>query len=129
MGFEKKNIDQERVVECAKISEIHDFIISKRCGYEAMITHDGKDLSTGQKQRLGLARALYRRPRILFLDEALNAIDSLTEEKIYNNLAQIDDKMTIIKISHKKEKHNLFNCRIIIQQQKIYKKKYYEKKR
>jgi len=129
LGFEKKNINQERVVECAKISEIHDFIISKRGGYEAMITHDGKDLSTGQKQRLGLARALYRRPRILFLDEALNAIDSSTEEKIYNNLGQIDDKMTIIKISHKKEKHNLFNCRIIIQQQKIYKNKYYENKR
>ena len=59
----------------------------------------------------------------MFLDEAINAIDTLTEEKIYNNLRQINDKITIIKVSHKKETHNLFNCRIIIKHQKIYKKK------
>ncbi|MCP6048421.1 ATP-binding cassette domain-containing protein, partial [Klebsiella pneumoniae] len=67
-GFED-NADEELIVECARRSNIHDEIMKMPMGYETMIGELGLGISGGQKQRLLIARALYRKPSILFMDE------------------------------------------------------------
>ncbi len=70
-------------------------------GYETMVGERGITLSGGQKQRTAIARALLRDPRILILDDALSSVDTLTEERILNGLAQVMRGRTVILISHR----------------------------
>ena len=69
--------------------------------YQSIIGETGIQISGGQIQRIAIARAIYRRPQILFLDEATNALDINTEEKLLNNLFQDEMGYTIFLISHK----------------------------
>ena len=62
---------------------IKNFLDSNNLGLEANVGEKGFKLSGGEKQRIGLARALYKKPKILLLDEATNALDETTEENIY----------------------------------------------
>ena len=71
--------------------------------YNSRIGERGIQLSGGQIQRLGLARAFYKEFEVLILDESTNALDSDTENEIYNNINQILKDKTIIVITHKKE--------------------------
>jgi len=110
---------KKKVVDCCKISEIHNFINSKSGKYERMISYSGKDLSNGQKQRLGLARALFKFPSLLILDEATNSIDSINEKKIFHNLKKMNN-LTLLHISHKKVTHSIYDNKILIKNKKIY---------
>jgi ATP-binding cassette subfamily B protein RaxB len=71
---------------CAKMSCIHDELLKMPMGYNTLMGDMGSSLAGGQKQRILLARALYRRPKILFLDEATAHVDSETEKRISANL-------------------------------------------
>ena len=85
--------------ESAKLSEIHEFIETLPKKYETIVGENGVLLSGGQRQRIGIARALFKEREILTLDEATNALDMETEEKILEN---INKKMiTIIQITHR----------------------------
>jgi ATP-binding cassette, subfamily B, multidrug efflux pump len=70
-------------------------------GLDTMIGERGLTLSGGQKQRAAIARAVLRKPRILILDDALSSVDTLTEEKILNGLADVMRERTTILISHR----------------------------
>jgi ATP-binding cassette, subfamily B, multidrug efflux pump len=70
-------------------------------GYETMIGERGVTLSGGQKQRTAIARALIRDPRILILDDALSAVDTLTEDRILHELTKLRQGRTTILISHR----------------------------
>ena len=72
----------------------------------------GKKISGGEKQRIGIARALYKKSEILILDEATNALDLKTEKKLLNNLKIYCKNITVIFITHKKE--NLSICDNVI---------------
>lgn len=97
-GFDE-NADELWMTECAKASYIHDFIIKLPMGYNTLIGELGEGLSGGQKQRLFIARALYRKPGILFMDEATSSLDNESEK--YVNQAIKELNITRVIIAHR----------------------------
>ncbi len=97
-GFEP-NPDMELVTACAVYSNIHAEIMQLSMGYETLVGELGTGLSGGQKQRLLIARALYRRPNILFMDEATSHLDLDNEAYINNSISQL--KITRVIIAHR----------------------------
>ncbi|CAM3697124.1 peptidase domain-containing ABC transporter [Rahnella bruchi] len=91
--------DEARIIECARRCNIHEDIERMPMGYETLISELGGSLSGGQKQRLLIARALYRRPAILFLDEATSHLDLDNEMRINQAIAELD--ITRIFIAHR----------------------------
>jgi ATP-binding cassette subfamily B protein RaxB len=87
--------------ECARMAGIHDDILRIPMAYNSLIGDMGNTLSGGQRQRFILARALYRRPKILFLDEATAHLDSGKEREISQVLQEL--KITRINIAHRSE--------------------------
>jgi ATP-binding cassette subfamily B protein RaxB len=85
--------------ECAKMAQIHNEIVSMPMGYHTLVGDMGTVLSGGQKQRVLLARALYRRPKILFLDEATSHLDLDNEANITKAIAEL--RITRIMIAHR----------------------------
>ena len=100
-GEEKNEIDRDRVIDSCKKANLHDFITSGKNGYDASLGERGVKISGGQRQRLGIARALYFDPKILILDEGTSALDEKTEEEILNGLHSLKDSISIIMITHK----------------------------
>ncbi len=78
-----------RVMEAARLAEIHDDNGEMPMGYDSVLADGGASLSGGQKQRIALARALVRKPRVLILDEATSALDAITEQKVQQNLQRL----------------------------------------
>jgi ATP-binding cassette subfamily B protein RaxB len=91
--------DHDWMVECAQLAGIHDEIMAMPMAYNSLIGDMGSSLSGGQKQRVLLARALYRRPKILFLDEGTAHLDMDTERLINANLRQLN--ITRISVAHR----------------------------
>lgn len=99
--FMDARINIDRVYEVAKISQIHEDILNMPMNYETLIGDMGSVLSGGQKQRILIARALYKNPKILFLDEATSHLDIETEVKINNELRSLN--ITQVIIAHREE--------------------------
>ena len=97
----------ESIENSAKAAEIHSFIsFELKDNYKTELDGQGANLSGGQLQRIGMARAIYSSPQILVLDEATNALDPITERKILNNLKKLN--LTLILATHNKD--NLKYC-------------------
>ena len=94
-------IDMVRVIECAKLSQVHDDIIRMPMHYLSMIGDMGSALSGGQRQRLLLARALYHNPQVLFLDEGTANLDFQSERQIADFVSSM--KITRIIVAHRPE--------------------------
>lgn len=99
--LDDEHIDYERVREVAKIAQIDNEINEMPKGFDTLIGETGRGLSGGQKQRMLIARALYRNPKLLFLDEATNALDSINEKKIVEALKNASVGRTVIIIAHR----------------------------
>lgn len=82
-------VDVERLEQAARIANIHDYIMGLPLKYNTQIGRDGVGLSQGQKQRILIARAVYKNPNFIFLDEATNSLDAKNERVIVENLANL----------------------------------------
>jgi len=97
--FFDSGFDQRRMFECAQIAGIHHDIMAMPMSYNSLVGDMGSSLSSGQKQRVLLARALYRQPKILFIDEGTAHVDVEMEKQIYDALRPLD--LTLICIAHR----------------------------
>lgn len=94
-------IDRERLLYAVKMANIKDFIESLPLRYNTRIGSTGQGLSQGQKQRILIARAIYRDPDYLFFDEATNALDTDNEKAIQENLNQFFEGKTVVVVAHR----------------------------
>ena len=99
--LEENEIDEEKVISVAKLANIHDFILTLPDKYETSLGRGGSRLSGGQKQRIAIARALFRKSKILILDEATSNLDNKTESKIVESIKKLRGKVTTIIVSHR----------------------------
>ncbi len=95
------DIDEGRMKEAAKIACIHDYVMSLPLRYDTKIGNDGKGLSQGQKQRILIARAVYKNPDFIFLDEATNSLDARNERAIVENLYKFYRGRTVVIVAHR----------------------------
>jgi len=100
-SFEKALINRDRVKACLDDAYLSDMVSGLQLGIDTKIGEGGSRLSGGQRQRVAIARALYKQPKILVMDEATSSLDSLSEEKITDLLAQLKGKITCIVIAHR----------------------------
>lgn len=94
-------IDRKKLQEAARIANIHEFILSLPLAYNTKIGQEGISISQGQKQRILIARAVYKNPDIIFLDEATNALDSNNEKEIMERLDTFFCGRTVIVVAHR----------------------------
>ena len=94
-------IDYDRLHEACKIAQLEEEINAMPNGFDTTVGETGRGLSGGQKQRLLIARALYRNPKMLFLDEATNALDTINERKIVDALNNAFEHRTVVVIAHR----------------------------
>lgn len=93
--------DIEKVQKCAVVAEIEEEILGKPGGYMFPLQHGGVGVSEGQKQRLLTARALYREPSMLILDESTSHLDPISEERIINRLIELYKNKTVLFFTHR----------------------------
>lgn len=95
------DIDKERLLKAAQIACIHDYVMSLPLKYNTKIGRDGVGLSQGQRQRILIARAVYKNPDYIFLDEATNSLDANNERAIVENLDTFYRGKTVVIVAHR----------------------------
>ena len=100
-GINDKNVDKKKVEQVAELSGLKNFI-NRSEGLNYEILENGKNLSGGEKQRIAIARVLYKDPEVIIFDESTSALDLTTEKKIISSIQEISKNRTVIFVSHKK---------------------------
>ncbi len=101
IAFGETQIDDQAIIEAAKIANAHEFISAMPNGYDTNIGDAGNKLSGGQKQRLSIARAVLKNPDILILDEATSALDTESEKLVQEALIKLMENRTSLVIAHR----------------------------
>ena len=94
-------IDEERLEVAAEIANVKDFVMALPLKFNTNIGRDGMGLSQGQKQRILIARAVYKNPKFIFLDEATNSLDASNERAIVDNLDKFYKGKTVVVVAHR----------------------------
>lgn len=101
ISFFSLDVDIEFAIHCCKLAHVHDEIMDLPMRYHTLVGDMGSSLSGGQRQRILLARALYSKPKILFLDESSSNLDARTEQVINKNISSLG--ITRVLVAHRKE--------------------------
>lgn len=96
-----EELNREKLMYSVKVANIQEFIESLPLGYNTLIGRDGHGLSQGQKQRILIARAVYKNPEYIFFDEATNALDANNEKVIMENLDRFFQGRTVVVVAHR----------------------------
>jgi ATP-binding cassette subfamily B protein len=94
-------VDKERLLHAVTVANIREFIDSLPLGYNTKIGMEGSGISQGQRQRIHIARAVYKNPEYIFLDEATNALDANNEKQIMEQLHQFYQGKTVVVVAHR----------------------------
>ena len=97
----EEHIDEERLLHAAKVANIQEMIENLPLGYNTKIGQEGNGISQGQRQRILIARAVYKNPDYIFLDEATNALDANNERVIMDNLQSFFKGRTVVVVAHR----------------------------
>ena len=101
IAVDDDEIDQERLEMAAEIANVKDFVMGLPLKFNTNIGRDGMGLSQGQKQRILIARAVYKNPKFIFLDEATNSLDASNERAIVENLDKFYKGKTVVIVAHR----------------------------
>lgn len=101
IAISQEEIDVQRLYDAARIANVDDFIQSLPLGYHTKIGMEGNGVSAGQRQRILIARAVYKNPEFIFLDEATNSLDANNERTIMNNLHDFYKGRTVLIVAHR----------------------------
>jgi ABC-type multidrug transport system fused ATPase/permease subunit len=101
IAFMRPEVSAADVEHAARLAHIHDDIVTWEKGYDTLIGSGAQDVSGGQRQRLGLARALVGRPSVLILDEPTSALDMQSEHLIQKTLLELKGEITLFVIAHR----------------------------
>ncbi|HJG24560.1 MAG TPA: peptidase domain-containing ABC transporter [Parabacteroides merdae] len=96
-----ESIDKERLLHAVTVANIREFIDSLPLGYNTKIGMEGNGVSQGQRQRILIARAVYKDPEFIFLDEATNALDANNEKEIMEHLHRFYRGRTVVVVAHR----------------------------
>ncbi len=119
IAFGVDYIDKKRLAHAVDVANIRDFIETLPLSYNTQIGMDGVGLSTGQKQRLLIARAVYKNPNFLFFDEATSALDANNEKVIMEKLNTFFENKTVVVIAHRLSTVKNADQIVVIEQGKI----------
>lgn len=111
LGLQEEKIDTERVWQVLREAQLADFVKELEKGLDTEIGERGVRMSGGQRQRLGIARALYRNPDVLVFDEATSALDNETEKEVMKAIDSLHGNKTMIMIAHRLS--TIENCDIV----------------
>lgn len=114
-----EEIDRQRLQQAAKVANIGDMIEDLPLGYNTKIGMEGHGLSQGQKQRILIARAVYKNPDYIFFDEATNALDANNERVIMENLADFFAGRTVVVVAHRLSTVRNADCIVVLEKGKI----------
>lgn len=112
-------VDRERVKRAVEIANIRGFVESLPLAYNTKIGQEGVGMSTGQKQRLLIARAIYKDPSIILFDEATSALDANNEKQIVENLKNYFEGKTVVVIAHRLSTIRNANQIIVLEKGKV----------
>lgn len=98
--FGREDADEKMVIQAAKKTDAHNFIVNLENAYDYNVGENGNNLSGGQKQRIALARAIIKDAEIIIIDEGTSALDKVSESIVQNSINMIKENCTIIQIVH-----------------------------
>jgi ABC-type multidrug transport system fused ATPase/permease subunit len=101
LGYTPDKKHEEKVLSALKVAQLMDFVNELPDGLEQQMGDRGTRISGGQRQRLGIARAVFNTPRLLVLDEATSALDGITESQISDAIQKLGDEVTVVMIAHR----------------------------
>ncbi len=113
------NASEEEVIEAAKKASIHEFIKTLPNGYKTNVGEIGGNLSSGERQRLGIARAFLHNPHVLILDEPTSNLDTLNEAQILKSIQNESDDKTIIMVSHRKSSAAICDKKVYVRNNRL----------
>jgi ABC-type multidrug transport system fused ATPase/permease subunit len=114
IAFFRPGIDRAGVERAARMAHLHDEIMEFDHGYDLVIGSGASDISGGQRQRLGLARALASRPSVLVLDEPTSALDMKSESLIQQTLLELKGELTLFVIAHRMSTLNICDRLLVL---------------
>ena len=119
IGYSKLNATSTEIIAAAKAANAHGFIVNFADGYDTVVGERGTRVSGGERQRISIARAILKNPRILILDEATSSVDTETESKIQEALERLIRGRTVLAIAHRLSTLKYSNRLLILKDGKV----------